>query len=416
MLLIKNCRFIPELTEGTALREGDLLIKDGKIEAILPSGAKPCNAGTIDVNGATVMPGLIDMHVHLFFTHDLQAESLLVDPCTRSFECLRYAQYLLQIGVTTVRDAGEDEYYPSVAVRNAIDAGIVEGPRVVCAGMTLCPTEAGYDLFRNTTCRVDGVLEMRKAVRTNFMKGAQYIKLYGSGSMMAKSGEPGMQIMDEDEICEAVRVASSKGSYCAMHAHGTRAIDSAVRCGVRTIEHASYIGEETLCFMDGRTDCGIVPTLATLRHIIHNTDPNTDYGSYVIEKVKASMGDIACHLKNAYKNHDVLIGWGTDTPIRAYTDDPGMEFRTRKQLLDCTNIDLLKQATINSAKLMGLEDSIGSLKAGKCADMIVVEGDPVSDIAVMYNKPKYVIMNGQIVTCTAPQFCTHMSAQGQSGL
>jgi imidazolonepropionase-like amidohydrolase len=229
------------------------------------------------------------------------------------------------------------------------------------------------------------------------MKGADFIKLYGTGSMMAKGSEPGVQIMDDDEILEAVRVAESKGSYCAMHAHGTKAIDAAVHCGVSTIEHASFIGEETLKYMDGRTDCGIVPTLATVWDIIENTDPTTDYGSYVIAKVKELVSEISSCLSNACKNHDVLVGWGTDTPMSAYLNDPGMEFRVRKQLLDCSNIDLLKQATINSAKIMRLDDSIGSIKEGKCADLIVLKGDPVADISVMNEKPVHVIKSGKLI-------------------
>jgi len=107
--------------------------------------------------------------------------------------------------------------------------------------MILCPTEIGTEVFDNISLYVDSPMEMRKAVRLNFQKGAQFIKLYGSGSMMSHGSEPGMRIMEADEILEAVKIAASKNSYCAIHAHGADAIDVAVHCGVRTVEHASFI-------------------------------------------------------------------------------------------------------------------------------------------------------------------------------
>ena len=395
MFVLRNCTFVEDLTEGSDLKAGDLMLRDGVIERIEPCGAAfEGQYEELDVDGAAVLPGLIDMHVHLFYTHALQAEARFVEPSDRVFDCLKYAQHLLNIGVTTLRDVGDDQFRPATAVKNAVNQGIVIGPRIIDSGMTLCPTEIGSEVFENITMYVDSPMEMRKAVRLNFQKGAQFIKLYGSGSMMGAGSQPGMRIMEQDEILEAVKITASKNSYCAIHAHGAEAIDLAVRCGVRTVEHASFIADSTLQYMDGRDDVGIVPTLSVLKDLIEHTDSGSDYGSFVIEKTKGLMDEVLKALKNAVR-YNILIGWGTDVQLAMYQKFPGLEFQMRKELLDYANIDILKQATINSAKLMMLDDQIGSIKVGKCADLIVVNGDPVEDISLMYTPPAHVFKDGK---------------------
>lgn len=399
-LVVRNCSFVGELTEGTELTKGDLLFRDGRIAQIAPSGTAFTNVSDeFDAKGMTALPGLIDAHIHLTMTHDLAAEACFVDPCTRVFEDMQYAQYLMGIGVTTVRDCGEDKDFSVIALRNAINAGIVKGPRILCSGITMTPTEAGctpdLEFGYGMPYNVDGPAQMRSAVRRNFARGADFIKLYGSGSMMAKGSKPGIGILEDDEILEAVRIAGSKGAYCAIHCHGADAIEQAVRCGVATIEHASFIGEQTLDRLAGRTDCGIVPTLAVNADIIEHTDPGTDYGKFVINKVKTRMEEIKTCLGRAYKRRNVLIGWGTDAPMSAYMREPGAEFRVRHDYLGYENIDLLKQATINSAKLLRIDDEVGSIKVGKCADVILVDGDPVAEITAMYRGAANVFRAGE---------------------
>ncbi len=236
---------------------------------------------------------------------------------------------------------------------------------------------------------------MRHAVRSNFAHGVDFIKLYGSGSMMAKGSVPGIPIMDEDEILEAVRIAKQKGTYCAIHCHGTEAIDTALRCGVATIEHASFIGEESLERIAGSPNCGIVPTLSITKAIL-NADPNTEYGKHVIKKVQPLVDKIKVCLGRAYDRGDILIGWGTDVAMSAYLADPGLEFRVRRELLGWGSLELLRQATINSAKLLRIDSEVGTIKVGKCADVILVNGDPVADISVMYEPAARVFRAGRL--------------------
>jgi imidazolonepropionase-like amidohydrolase len=394
LIILRNCSFVETLTEETDLKNGDIVIENGIIKDICPIGTFHNEAyKEIDVKGSTVMPGLIDMHVHLSFVRPSQAEILLLSKPSFAFDCLKYAQYLLSIGITTARDVGDDISFPTVALRNAIEEGVVVGPTVIASGATLCPHEPGVEIMENLLEYVNGPIEMRKLVRKNFQKGADFIKLYGSGSMMSQGGDPGVRILEEDEIREAVKIASLRGSYVAMHAHGAEAIDVGVKSGVRTIEHASLISDETLQYMNGRRDVGIVPTLAILHDLIDGDHQEFPEAVKKINKVKDNVKN---SLMNA-ANYDVLIGWGTDVSYASYKKSPGLEFKMRKEFLEYSNAEILKQATINSAKLLMLEDKIGTLKVGKHADLIVVDGDPVKDISVMYNPPARVIKSGKLI-------------------
>lgn len=391
MIILRNCSFVETLTEDTDLKSGDIVIENGMIKDITPAGTINGEGyKEVDVKGSTVMPGIIDMHVHLSFVRPTQAEILLLSKPAFAFDCLKYAQYLLNIGVTTARDVGDDISFPTVALRNAIEEGVVVGPTVIASGATLCPNEPGVEIMENLLEYVNGPIEMRRLVRKNFQKGADFIKLYGSGSMMSQGGDPGVRILEEDEIKEAVKIATLRGSHVAMHAHGAEAIDVGVKSGVRTIEHASLISDETLQYMNGRRDVGIVPTLAVTHDLI-----NSDHKDFpeAAKKINRLKDNIKSSLMNA-ANYDVLIGWGTDVSYTAYKKAPGLEFKMRKEFLEYSNVEILKQATINSAKLLMLEDKIGTVKVGKQADLIVVDGDPIEDISVMYSPPAHVIKGG----------------------
>ena len=209
--------------------------------------------------------------------------------------------------------------------------------------------------------------------------------------MMTQGSEPGIRILEEDEISEAVKIAARKGTYVACHCHGAEAIGVMARLGVRTIEHASFITDETCRYLDGRTDVGIVPTVGITADEVISRKNSEERERYEIlrEKIYAS-------LKNAYR-YNILMGWGTDFPLSVYEKYPYIEFKTRKEKLGYSNLDLLKQATINSARLLMMDQEIGTLKEGKLADLIVVDGDPIEDITVMYTRPDHVIKDGELI-------------------
>ena len=383
MLLLRNCRFIPELTEDTDLVCGDVQIVDQKITAILPCGTQvDGDYAELDLQGKTLMPGLIDMHLHLRHYKDLTP----VAPCDIAYNVLCYANFMLDNGYTTLRDCGDHKSTPAAALRRAIQAGKFVGPNIYTSGMTIMPTETGGELpwARENHIYADSAQQMRYDVRYVIMEGADFVKLYGSGSMMVEGAQPGNRIMETDEMEAAVKAAAMKSTYCAIHMHGAEGCDTAARVGIRTIEHASFITEDTLRYLDGKEDQGIVITAAIFGSI----------GDSPMAKRRMEES-FACLRK--VKNYNVLVGWGTDISLHDYMADPYLEFKFRKEQLGFSNSEILKQVTMNSAKLMMQDHLFGSVKVGKLADLIVVDGDPVEDLTIMYQKPVHVIKSGKII-------------------
>lgn len=388
MYIIRNCRLIPELTEGTELTAADILIEDGAIKTIARCGTNfAVDCEVLDVEGMTVMPGLIDMHTHLRMMADGNTSDPL-KPCSVALDEMMFAQYYLDNGYTTVRDVGDNIANPAIALRNHINAGKLTGPRIFCSGPTLTPTEIGFDQAWSAPnhYEVDTPMDMRQKVRYVFQQGADFIKLYGTSSMVVKEGQPGKLIMEPDEMAEAVKIATRKGSYCAIHSHGTECCDVAAKAGVRTIEHASFISEDTLRYLETRKSegHGIVITSSVLLDDSWGKIPDYAY---------AMTMD---HLRKT-KDFDILIGWGTDTSLAFYKKCPYEEYELRKNELGFSDIEILKQITINSAILMMKDHLIGSVKEGKCADFIVVDGAPEERIDVMYHKPVHVIKAGKLI-------------------
>ena len=411
MLVVKNCKFIPELTEGTTLTEGNLYLENGVITKItpvdeLPAGATDAQAARIfggkeadvqvlDAQGATVMPGLIDMHTHMQMGASYGSDLASVRPTvpSQTLDCLRFAQAMLNMGYTTIRDVGDVVGNPTFAIRNAINSGLLTGPRMICSGLTLCPHERGIYGDDGMLIFVDSPMEMRKAVRSIIGEGSDMVKIYASGSMLSPGSQSDLKILEEDEVREAVTIAASKGTYVAAHCHAAEAVDICQRSGVRTLEHASFIAEETAKRLAGKEDQGIVITLACTEPEVNAAD---GYGEAVQQRFEKLSGRVYASLRRAYEL-GVLIGWGTDCSLNAYSKYPYAEFKARKEHLGFENIDILKQVTINSAKLLGLDDEIGTIKVGKAADLVVVEGDPKADITRMYELPKHVIKGGALM-------------------
>lgn len=389
MIILKNCRLIPELTEGTDLERADVVIDGQYISRIEPAGSVDAeDEECIDLEGKTLMPGLIDMHTHLrMYSEDELSDPL--KPCEVTLDELEFAQYYLDNGYTTVRDVGDNIKNPAIAIRDFINKGRLVGPRIFCSGPTLVPTEIGCDAAWSVPNHytVDGPMAMRKYVRYNLQKGSDFIKLYGSGSMMVKNGQPGALIMEPDEMEEAVKMAARKNTYCAIHTHGAEGCDLAAHLGVRTIEHASFITEDTLKYLETLKSQGhgIVPTVSVLM--------DDAWGG---RAPKELYDNVVSHLAKA-ADYDVLIGWGTDTSLKFQREHPYAEFELRKNDLKFSNIEILKQVTMNSATLMMQDARIGTIKVGKYADVIVIGGDPVKDLTAMYHKPEHVIKDGQII-------------------
>ena len=374
MLILKNASFVPFLTEGTDLKKGDVLVKGGLIDSIVPCGTDPGKgyegAEILDLGGKTLLPGLIDLHCHLFYEN--------------------IGALMKGNGQPQPEFAINTHCRPAMYVRNFINSGKVKGPRITTSGPIISSNWTTLDTLDIFACGSDG---FRDAVRKNFAQGADFIKLYGSGSLMMPSNEPGYPIIESDEIEAAVLVAKRNSSYVSVHAHGKTAIDMCVKAGVHTIEHASMISADTLNYIDDNgLDTALVLTMYAIDEILE--EPETYNG----KRMHQIMPTIKESLLRAYNDHkNILLGWGTDVSLEKFTSDPMREFRLRKETLGMSNEDILRQATIDSAKIIFQEDKVGSIKAGKYADFVVVDGDPAADISVMYKVPEHVVKGGEIV-------------------
>ncbi|MBR2805973.1 MAG: amidohydrolase family protein [Oscillospiraceae bacterium] len=392
MLVLKNCKFVPFLTEGVDFETGDVFVENGRIEKILPAGSEyPADANVFNLAGKTLLPGLIDLHVHLFYEvmSDIFVGNSAPQPTT-TLNAFRYAEELLNDGYTTIRDVGDLHCRAALYVKKMIESGKVDGPRITTSGPIISSNWTNLDSLDIYACGSDG---FRDAVRKNFANGSDFIKLYGSGSLLLPSNEPGYPILESDEIEAACLVAKRNSSYVSVHAHGPTAIDMCVKAGVHTIEHASMITEDTLKYIDDNNlDTALVYTMFAIDEVLEEPE------SYNGQRMNALIDWIKSSLLNAYHNHkNILIGWGTDVGLKLYKTDPMREFRLRKEMLEMSNEDILKQATINSAKIIYQDDKIGSIKEGKFADFVVVDGDPVEDLSVMYRIPEHVIKGGKII-------------------
>ncbi len=400
MIRINNCRLVPELTEGYRGKTADVIVEGDRISKILKPGTEYPVHGrvkTINAEGKTLLPGFIDMHLHLFMgkKDPWKLEDRIAVPSQRAIDALAYAQFLLGLGFTTIRDVGDSRSYAAIAARNAINEGYYTGPRIICSGLTLSSPMPGAELFEFMTRNVSTADEMRIAVREQFIAGADMIKLYGTGSMMVDDSRPGRRILTVDEVRAAVEITDMRGSYCACHCHGTEAIGVMIDNGVHTIEHSTFIDDASCKKLDGNRDQGIVLTLSCTDETITRLDGYTE--DRIVNVFGPRNAERNRCLKNAYENYDILMGFGTDLSLDSHSKAPFEEWKSRKNALGMKNIDILKQATVNGAKLLGLESEIGTVKEGKCADLVLLDGDPVSDFNAICKKPAAVIKSGKLV-------------------
>ncbi|MBR0159857.1 MAG: amidohydrolase family protein [Oscillospiraceae bacterium] len=393
MKLFRNARVIPYLTEGFSGSLADLLVEGRFVKAILPVGTADCPEETeiLDLHGKTVLPGLFDLHMHLYFStedfHVLGAKS----QNEYVFDAIRYAGEFLRQGFTTIRDCG-NVFDIGIALRDAVVAGTVPGPRIFTAGKCLTPTAKGNSTFPNLYDEVNTPEEILKAVRKEHAKGVDFIKYMATGSVANLNGEPGELITTRAEVFALQAAAESVGKYAGVHCHGKEGILLCAEAGIRTVEHASMMDDECIELIlrkGGKTS--IVPTLDPVvqLHRGHECGALPPALFRKIDQVYAHAADLVRATRAG-----VLTGWGTDSSCSFYARNVGYEFDVRREV-GYTNEEILKQATINSARILGLEDCLGTLRAGKLADLVIVEGNPDEDILAMCRYPWAVYLEGR---------------------
>ena len=401
-------------TGAAAIANGVVVVTDDKIVAVGKQGTVtiPAGARVIDLGDATLLPGFIDAHTHIIGRElmDPQANEAAV----RDYDGLgaivgvSNAQKTLLAGFTTIRNVGAPQF-DDMALRTAVTEGFVIGPRMENAGHAIGITgghcdENGYKPgLMDGDPRIgvaDGAEQIRAAVRYQAKYGADVIKMCATGGVLSEGDAVGVQQYTYEEMKALVDEATKLERKVAAHAHGTDGIKAAVRAGVASIEHGSFLDEEGAKMMAQRGTF-LVPTLSAGDAAVHAADAGMLKGLRA-QKARAAATAMKNGVKIAVRN-GVPIALGTDAGVGSHGTN-GREFGLMVEWGGMTPMQSIVAGTSNAAKLLGWDNRIGSLTAGKLADVVAVPGDPLRDIHVM-EKPSFVMKNGYVyksATVTPP--------------
>ena len=392
-------------TSNELLSDVTIIVDDNKIEAIKEGFVKAEEGDTvIDLKHATVMPGLMDMHVHLSSQHggpQTYLDRFSLNEADYALRAANYAKITLDAGFTTVRNLG-DSYYETVALRNAISKGIATGPRIYTVGKSIATTGGHADpsngishLLRPDVGPkqgvVNGEVEAREAVRSRYQDGADLIKITATGGVLsvAKSGQNPQFMTDELEAI--VDTAKDYGMTVAVHAHGKEGMKRAIEAGVDSIEHGTHMDEEIRDLMVANGTY-YVPTIMAGKFVADKAKIDGYFPELVRPKAAAIGPLIQKTFEQAHKA-GVKIAFGTDSGVSAHGDN-GQEFALMVEA-GMAPADALRSATINSAQLLGVSDILGTLEAGKLADIVAVSGNPLDDISLM-ESVSFVMKDGVV--------------------
>jgi imidazolonepropionase-like amidohydrolase len=382
---------------GAAVADGDVLVEDGRIVAV---GSGLDGDEGVDCAGRTLLPGLFDTHVHLLSRYeDFDEVRVLHEPFSLPFyRVAENCRRTLACGITTVRDAGGAD----AGLRQAVEEGALVGPRVRISVTMLSMTGGHNDPWLPSgglgvwgrpypgmpsgVC--DGVDGVAAKVREVVRAGADVIKIASSGGFLSPADDPSQPNFSEAEVASIVRAAADLGRWVMSHAHGAEGIVRAVRAGVRSIEHGTYLDDEGIELMLDR-GTWLVPTLTagdTTEEIANNPQ--------VSEAVRAKMRELGRPELEAFRRAaeaGVKVAMGTDCPVAPH----GTNLRELELMAShgFTPEQALVAATSNAAELMGLQDELGTLEAGKRADVVVVDGDPF-DFATLPERIEQVWKDG----------------------
>ena len=387
-----------DVDSGRMLTAQVVTIDGGKIVSVGPRGAN--QQVTIDLGDVTLLPGLIDAHTHLAGGEELSPlEDLLQTDARYAIEGVANARKTLLAGFTTVRDLGS-RGFADVALRDAIAAGHVPGPRMLVAVSSLSSSgghgdnnelPADIKVLRYSTI-ADGPDEIRRKVRENVKYGADWIKVLATGGVTSAGTDPTMADYTEEEIRAAVDAARDKHRDVAVHAHGTEGIKRATRAGVRSIEHCSMLDPEAIALIREHGTF-IVPNPYTNQYILERGAAG-GFQPYEIEKSRQILGLKMQSLRDAIKA-GLAVAYGTDSGVQPH----GLNARQFKLFVEAgmTPLQAIRAATLVDAKLLRMEGRIGTVRAGAFADLVAVPGDPLADVRVL-ESPRWVMKGGVVVS------------------
>ncbi|MFT2092779.1 amidohydrolase family protein [Paraglaciecola sp. 2405UD69-4] len=390
----------PPLTEQT------IVVKDGIIESILSGYIEPTainkDATFVDLKKQFVMPGLMDMHVHLQFElgPNNDRDALKMSSQLIQMRSQMYAMKTLMAGFTTVRDVGSmaQEMY---ALRDAINMGWVDGPRIIAAGGVgitgghadvsgVSPELMEFsDQSNRQVC--DGPFDCRRATRHAIKYGADLIKITSTGGVLTDRETGTGQQMEMDELKEVVLAAKRMGRKVASHAHQEDGIIAALEAGVDSIEHGSYTGKKAIKLFK-KTGAYLVPTLLAGETVVQMAKHTDNLTSAQIKKALKVGADLAGNFEKAHKA-GVKVAFGTDSGVSQHGTNAQEAVLMKKTGM--SEMDILKSATVNAADLLGMSASIGSITVGKFADIIATDISPLENIEALLDV-NFVMKGGKV--------------------
>lgn len=382
-----------------ALGPSTVVVTDDRITSIAPGrGEAPAGAEIVDLGDKTLLPGLIDLHVHLTGDPGGDYRSEAVDPDEWGVVVgAKNARLTLRAGFTTVREAGSAQY-TAFALRRGTAEGMIEGPRIVAAGPPLSIIGGHGDVtgFREDVHAVldqgytcTGAVECAEKVRKASRAGADVIKITATGGVLSQQGRGLEGHFSNAELVSIADTAHSLGLRVMAHAHGARGIESAAAAGIDSIEHGTFADDAALKVMKAKGSY-LVPTLMAFEGIKERLGKGI-YTPTVEAKVRMTMNDVGKAVGRA-KALGVPIAFGTDAGVFEHGRNAG-EFALLVKY-GLTPREALASATTVAAQLLSMEDQIGRIAPGLSADMIAVAGDPLSDVAVL-EKVDWVMVRGR---------------------
>lgn len=383
------------------MTEQSIIVRDGKVERVISGYLRDPSAKVIDLSEMTVLPGLIDSHVHLRGDRDSGRpdDAVRLEAGDVALQAAAHAKTTLMAGFTAVQDVGGPKEI--FALRRAIEKGLVPGPHIRAAGSAISATGGhgdfhGYkddilEMYQSETI-CNGVADCRRAVRQAVKNGADVIKVTATGGVMSNTNAgTGQQLMD-DELRAIVETAKTMGRKVTAHAHDKGGIDAALRAGIQSIEHGSFMDEETATLFK-QYDAVLVPTVLAGKTVeAWAKDPNTFLPPNSVKKAR-EVGPAMQDMATLAWRSGVTIAFGTDSGVSKHGQN-AKEFEYMV-VAGMTPMEAIKSATVIASKHIQMDDKIGTLEAGKHADIIAVDEDPLADVAALMDID-FVMKEGKV--------------------
>lgn len=396
-----HCGELFDSEAGELRGEHFIKVESGQISGLQKD--QPAADSIIDLSDSTCLPGLIDMHVHLDGQSGPQSymKQFTEGPADLAYTAQNYAMKTLRAGFTTVRNPG-DSYNVTIALRDAINAGKVQGPRIYSAGKSLAttgghadPTNGVKDDMMGRPTPVDGVVnsaeDAKEAVRQHYKEGADFIKITATGGVLSMASSGQNPQFTNDELEALIEIANDYNFHVAAHAHGKEGMLRAVKAGVKTVEHGTYMDDEVIAAMKERGTY-LVPTILAGKFVAEKAKID-GYFPEVVRPKAAKIGPLIQQTFAEAYAAGVNIAFGTDSGVSAHGDN-ALEFQYMVEA-GMPAAEAIQTATSVAAKILK-DDKVGVIKTGAHADIIAVKGNPLDDIKTLQTVD-FVMKGGDII-------------------